>query len=87
MYRTTYKSNNPKLVVNPRWPDDFTDVEYRQVILKTPHPTPPEGRYLLEVRHGWWDEPNKEALGKRPLISSPFETWDEAETAFKRPRR
>src|SRR5258705_5762662 len=37
-----------------------------------PPTAPRESRYLLEVRHGWWDETNKEALGKQPLISSPF---------------
>jgi hypothetical protein len=45
---------------------------------------PATGEFVLCLRHGWWDEENKQPHFDVPVLSEPFKTEEEADAAMER---
>jgi hypothetical protein len=82
MMRTTYKTKRPEHLERRDKPEDFTNAEYRQVVLQNKVGADGVRVLILEVNQGWWDDANKTPIHARTLLAAPYDSWDDAEKDY-----
>jgi hypothetical protein len=79
---TIYKTKTPDFLPHPEKPEDFQDVEFRQLVLRGDPESGNRDACVLELNQGWWYFAEKRAIHPRTLLSANYDTWDEAKAAY-----
>lgn len=82
-HETIYRTDHPERLLKSERPEDYTDAEYRQLVIRPATPLG-DGEYVFEVYQGWWCEAAKKPIHPRTLCSDCFATFHEADAAYEK---